>query len=173
MSEDYIKREDAIKALEDYLGDCYRVSRRKYEKTMLDAISMDFDAVLKDIPSADVVESDYKGKQLQAVYDHGYEDGYNKGRKDGYNTAQAEAVMEEREKGMWIPCSRDGLPLTELLRREGTLWYGYKCSKCNFIFKGNALIQSPYCQVCGAKMTSTFDNPDNDFCSRGERKDNE
>ena len=53
MSDDLIKRSDVIKFLNDYLDDCYRVSRRKYEKTMLDAISMDFEAVITDIPAVE------------------------------------------------------------------------------------------------------------------------
>ena len=53
MSDDLIRRSDAIKSLNDYLGDCYRVSRHKYEKTMLDAISMDFEAVITNIPSVE------------------------------------------------------------------------------------------------------------------------
>ena len=53
--------------------------------------------------------------------------------------------------GEWIPCTKEGLPLTELGRKERQKWYGYKCSKCNFIYKGNAITESPFCQNCGAK----------------------
>ena len=58
----------------------------------------------------------------------------------------------DRPRGEWIPCTKGGLPLTELGRRERQKWYGYKCSKCNFIYKGNALTESPFCQNCGARM---------------------
>ena len=62
----------------------------------------------------------------------------------------ADAV--ERKCGEWIPCTKYGLVMTEMMYREGKKWYGYKCSQCNFIYKGNALTQSPYCQCCGADM---------------------
>ena len=54
--------------------------------------------------------------------------------------------------GEWVPCTKEGLVLTELMRREGKKWYGYRCTNCNFIYKGNALTESRYCQGCGAKM---------------------
>jgi hypothetical protein len=54
--------------------------------------------------------------------------------------------------GRWIPCTKNGLPLSEMAYREGQKWYGYKCSNCNFIYKGNALTESPYCKKCGARM---------------------
>ena len=44
----------------------------------------------------------------------------------------------DRPRGEWIPCTKSGLILTELMRREGQKWYGYKCSECNRIHKGNA-----------------------------------
>lgn len=56
------------------------------------------------------------------------------------------------ERAGWIPCTKEGLALTELMRREGKKWYGYRCTNCNFIYKGNALTESRYCQGCGAKM---------------------
>jgi len=59
---------------------------------------------------------------------------------------------QSSEVGEWIPCTKEGLPLTELGRKESQKWYGYKCSKCNFIYKGNALTESSFCQNCGAKM---------------------
>ena len=59
---------------------------------------------------------------------------------------------EPRRKGKWLPCNKQGLFLTELMRRQGAEWYGFKCSECNYIYKGNALTESPYCQKCGAKM---------------------
>ena len=58
----------------------------------------------------------------------------------------------ERKRGEWIPCTKQGLALSEMMRIEGKKWYGYKCSQCNFIYKGCALTQSPYCQRCGADM---------------------
>ena len=63
----------------------------------------------------------------------------------------------DRQQGEWIPCTKRGLPLTELGRRERQEWYGYKCSKCNFIYKGNALTESPFCQNCGADMKGMDD----------------
>lgn len=57
-----------------------------------------------------------------------------------------------RAKGKWIECTKSGMPLTEYGRRTGEKWYGFKCSQCNFIYKGNALIDSPFCQKCGADM---------------------
>lgn len=60
--------------------------------------------------------------------------------------------VSERKTGRWIPCTKNGLPLSEMAYREGQKWYGYKCSNCNFIYKGNALTESPYCKKCGARM---------------------
>lgn len=55
-------------------------------------------------------------------------------------------------KGEWIECTKSGMPLTEYGRMTGEKWYGFKCSRCKFIYKGNALIESPFCQKCGADM---------------------
>lgn len=71
--------------------------------------------------------------------------------------ALAELPTIEPKRGEWIPCTKGGLPLTELSRREGQKWYGYKCSKCNFIYKGNALTESPFCQNCGTNMKGMDD----------------
>ena len=68
-----------------------------------------------------------------------------------------EALSAERT-GEWIPCTKEGLALTELMRREGKKWYGYRCTNCNFIYKGNALTESRYCQGCGAKMNQGGDD---------------
>lgn len=57
-----------------------------------------------------------------------------------------------KPQGEWIECTKSGMPLTEYGRMTGEKWYGFKCSQCNFIYKGNALIESPFCQKCGAKM---------------------
>ena len=54
--------------------------------------------------------------------------------------------------GKWIECTKSGMPLTEYGRMMGEKWYGFKCSRCKYIYKGNALVESPYCQECGAKM---------------------
>lgn len=62
---------------------------------------------------------------------------------------------ELRQKWQWIPCTKNGLPLSEMAYRDGQKWYGYKCSRCNFIYKGNALTESPYCKKCGADMRGT------------------
>ena len=59
---------------------------------------------------------------------------------------------EERPQGEWIECTKSGMPLTEYGRMTGEKWYGFKCSQCNFIYKGNALMESPFCQKCGASM---------------------
>lgn len=68
----------------------------------------------------------------------------------------------EPKAGEWIPCTKNGLFLTELIRKESVeKWYGYKCSECNYIHKGNALIEYRYCPNCGAKMGG-----DNDVCIR-------
>ena len=69
----------------------------------------------------------------------------------GYNACKD---MNERPTGEWIPCTKSGMPLTEQGRLSGEKWYGFKCSnpKCNYIYKGNALTESPFCQKCGADM---------------------
>ncbi len=61
-------------------------------------------------------------------------------------------TLEERVQGEWIECTKSGMPLTEYGRMMGEKWYGFKCSRCKFIYKGNALVESPFCQKCGAKM---------------------
>ena len=63
-------------------------------------------------------------------------------------TVDAELVRH----ATWIPCAKSGLELTELMRKEGIKWYGFKCSACNHIRKGNALMEAIYCEHCGAKM---------------------
>lgn len=60
--------------------------------------------------------------------------------------------IEPFKRGEWIPCARSGLPLSEQMCREGVKWYGYKCSVCNNIRKGNALKEAKYCEECGARM---------------------
>lgn len=65
--------------------------------------------------------------------------------------------VADRSQGEWIPCSKEGLALTELMRREGRKWYGYKCSNCNFIYKGNALLEFNFCPNCGARMKGADD----------------
>ena len=68
-------------------------------------------------------------------------------------TARENRTTEQSSMvGEWIACTKEGLPLTELGRKERQKWYGYKCPKCNFIYKGNALTESPFCQNCGEKM---------------------
>ena len=52
----------------------------------------------------------------------------------------------------WIPCAKSGLILTEQMRKEGIRWYGFKCSACNFVRKGNAPRDANYCECCGARM---------------------
>lgn len=79
-----------------------------------------------------------------------------------------DADASSRPKGRWIPCTKKGLPLSELACREGQKWYGYKCSNCNSIYKGNALTESPYCQFCGAdmRMNQQAEVTDTDTISR-------
>lgn len=74
------------------------------------------------------------------------------GFKQGFEAGYAKAKEDfGRPQGEWVPCTKEGLPLTEYLcRYEAQKWYGYKCSHCTFIYKGNALTQSPYCQKCGS-----------------------
>lgn len=68
-------------------------------------------------------------------------------------TNEEEKLLDkERPKGKWIECTKSGMPLTEYGRMMGEKWYGFKCSRCKYIYKGNALIESPYCQKCGVKM---------------------
>lgn len=71
------------------------------------------------------------------------------------NLGPCELYEKPRPHGEWWPCTKEGLPLTDLqCRCEPKKWYGFKCSHCTFIYKGNALTQSPYCQKCGAIMES-------------------
>ena len=68
-----------------------------------------------------------------------------------HNERAEHCPLQERPQGEWWPCTKEGLPLTEYLcKYEAQKWYGYKCSHCTFIYKGNALTQSPYCQKCGS-----------------------
>ena len=71
------------------------------------------------------------------------------------NGSICEALHKAAESkiGEWIPCIKNGLIITELTRKEDVgRWYGYKCSKCNYIHKGDALIKYNYCPNCGTKM---------------------
>ena len=63
-------------------------------------------------------------------------------------TIDAEPVRHAK----WIPCAKSGLILTEQMRKEGIRWYGFKCSACNFVRKGNAPRDANYCECCGARM---------------------
>lgn len=74
---------------------------------------------------------------------------------DGTAVYEAIDIIQQSQPqrtGQWIPCTKNGLPLSEMAYRDGQKWYGYKCSNCNFIYKGNALTESPYCKKCGARM---------------------
>lgn len=66
--------------------------------------------------------------------------------------------FEEKHKGEWVECTKSGMPLTEYGRMTGEKWYGFKCSRCNYIYKGNALVESPFCQKCGANMERSGKN---------------
>ena len=48
---DLVKRQDVKKTITEYLSDCYRCSRRK-DKTILEAMSIDIEAVIASLPSA-------------------------------------------------------------------------------------------------------------------------
>lgn len=92
----------------------------------------------------------YRGKCL---FLKGKEDGC-KGCpiKKAYNNGVRDTKKDHRQQGEWIECTKSGMPLTEYGRMTGEKWYGFKCSRCKYIYKGNALIESPYCQKCGADM---------------------
>lgn len=64
---------------------------------------------------------------------------------------------KEVKHGEWLPCNKNGLILTELTRQQGEKFYGYKCSNCNHIYHGNALIECSFCQKCGADMRGEKD----------------
>lgn len=129
---DYIRREDAIKEIESY----YKKSitdGRGIQRAMTVGERTDVDIckqAIEKMPSADVVESDYKGKQLQAVYDHGYEDGYAVGVKVGEHRHTVEP-----KQGEWI---------------EG------RCSICGehapFWSMASNYYKSKYCHNCGSLM---------------------
>ena len=72
--------------------------------------------------------------------------------KDVIDLIDNAPTVAERPQGEWIECTKSGMPLTEYGRMTGEKWYGFKCSQCNFIYKGNALIESHFCQKCGAYM---------------------
>jgi len=65
---------------------------------------------------------------------------------------------KETKYGEWLPCNRNGLILTELQRQYGAKFYGFKCSNCNHIYHGNALIECSFCQKCGANMREKEEN---------------
>ena len=75
--------------------------------------------------------------------------------KMAIDALQAEPVKH----GEWVPCTKKGLILSELIRAEDVAkWYGYKCSECNYIHKGNALVEYNFCPNCGAKMCKGGDD---------------
>lgn len=92
------------------------------------------------LAEGEVYDIDLK-EELHREKEQAYYKGYEDGRK----------ILTEKT-GEWIHCTKEGLALTELMRREGKKWYGYRCTNCNFIYKGNALTESRYCQGCGANM---------------------
>lgn len=71
---------------------------------------------------------------------------------DMIRTLRDATEWEERKRGEWLPCTKEGITLSEQMRKDGARWYGYKCSNCNFIYKGNALRECDYCQRCGVDM---------------------
>jgi rubredoxin len=63
-----------------------------------------------------------------------------------------EEPSAEPKRGKWMPCTKSGMIASELVLAQGGKWYGFKCSECGFIYKGNALTESAYCPNCGADM---------------------
>ena len=97
-------------------------------------------------------------KFIEPLHRNGKVQCYQIGWNDAVDSIIENAPTIEAEPikhGRWIPCIKTGMPLTEYGRCQGEKWFGYKCSECNAIYKGNALTESPYCQRCGAKMDLT------------------
>ena len=121
---DYIKREDAKQF---FCDNCRKTTYEKCEyKDTCASIR-----VLNRVPSADVVE-----RNCRVIV-----------RPNPNGNLDIEPL---RKRGEWIPCTKEGISLTEQIRKEGAKWYGYKCSECGYIYKGNALREADYCQKCGA-----------------------
>lgn len=112
-----------------------------------------FENILKEAPTIEPCEDAISREWLLKFF----KEDEGKGRHTPIDSLialieDAPSVAPSRPSGEWIPCSKDGLALTELMRRDGRKWYGYKCSKCNEIYKGNALLECNFCPNCGAKM---------------------
>ena len=145
MSEDLIRRSDAIDALRK-LG---------HEVVVIDkvcslGVAHEFIDAIRDIPSADrppkvVAQITFGEEKLREIV------------KEAVERFKEEYEIKPKQ-GEWIPCSKEGLALTELMRREGRKWYGYKCSNCNFIYKGNALLEFNFCPNCGCAMKGADDD---------------
>jgi hypothetical protein len=121
MNNDLIRRSDVIKFLNDYLGDCYRVSRRNYEKTMLDAISMDFEAVITDIPAVEpktkvIAQINFDEDELREIIHETVER-----IKEEYDIVNNTNTVSE-----WIPCS-ERLPHAEKKEYWVCTNSGYQC----------------------------------------------
>ena len=96
-----------------------------------------------------------------------YEKGFNRG------LSKAPKPKVEQPQGKWIECTKSGMPLTEYGRMTGEKWYGFKCSQCNFIYKGNALIESPFFLYFGATMIGTPEEEPNTDWDTDEPQDSE
>lgn len=91
-------------------------------------------------------------RQKHYAHENGWHPQYVRAMADAQRELRMCETTEPVRHGHWIPCTKTGMPLTEYGRRQGEKWFGYKCSECNTIYKGNALTESPYCQHCGSKM---------------------
>ena len=108
-----------------------------------------------EIITDEMIEALQQGKRLYITVNNEYAVVIKKdGKRKTDKPEETDTDTISRQKGQWIPCTKNGLPLSEMAYREGQKWYGYKCSRCNCIYKGNALTESPYCKNCGADMQS-------------------
>lgn len=97
------------------------------------------------------------GLWIHILVDANWKDGWFMGDRipRGSFATSIKHLSEETDPvrhGKWIPCAKRGLILTEQMRKEGIRWYGFKCSACNFVRKGNAPREANYCECCGARM---------------------
>ena len=139
MDNDLISRE-ALK--EDIVKLCRQINA----SNGITVPTLAFTRVIDSAPTVEPFEPDYVGAERFKARQRGYESGYHYGMEIG------KTLNPRIKQGEWIECTKSGMPLTEYGRMTGKKWYGFKCSCCNYIYKGNALIESPYCQKCGAVM---------------------
>ena len=129
---DYIKREDALKAIKEYFVDPDKAISEhpddvfRYNSGLQSALQVVF-----DIPSADVVER----KLCKELEDNAYEEGYQKGLEDCQNCD----YRKERKRGEWK-------------HDIGDKWY---CSCCFNVIYTEGSWEKPtkkFCDECGADM---------------------